>query len=107
MMSDSDRRILRVFAERVRAQYPAAQILAYGSRARGDATWESDLDVCVILPAVTREMEAQISRISWEVGFDNDLLIMAVEFDEAEFARKAEGRHPFVRNILRDGVAAT
>ncbi|MBI5446723.1 MAG: nucleotidyltransferase domain-containing protein [Deltaproteobacteria bacterium] len=106
MMSDNDRRVLGLFAERVRTLYPEARVLAYGSRARGDATWESDLDVCVIMPAVTREIEEKIGEISWEVGFDNDVLITAVEFEQGDFERKANGGHPFVANVLRDGVAA-
>jgi predicted nucleotidyltransferase len=49
MMSDHDHRILEIFAAQVRQQFPEARIWAFGSRARGDATWESDLDVCVVL----------------------------------------------------------
>ncbi|MBI5442217.1 MAG: nucleotidyltransferase domain-containing protein [Deltaproteobacteria bacterium] len=105
-MSEDDKRVLDLFAERVRTLYPTARVLAYGSRARGDATWGSDLDVCVILPTVTTEMEQRISRMAWEVGFDNEVLIMTVTFDGESFERQALGRIPFVKNILRDAVAA-
>jgi predicted nucleotidyltransferase len=36
-MKPSDRKILKQFAERVRAIFPEARIWAFGSRARGDA----------------------------------------------------------------------
>jgi uncharacterized protein len=45
-MTKRDRSILEIFAARVRQHFPEARIWAFGSRARGDATWESDLDVC-------------------------------------------------------------
>jgi uncharacterized protein len=105
-MTTEDRRILDLFAVRVRELFPYARILAYGSRARGDATWESDFDICVILQEFDHETERAISEISWEVGFDNDVVITAVEFDEGTFRRQAEGRIPFVKNILKDAVAA-
>jgi len=106
MMTAEDRRILGLFAARVRERFPDSRILAYGSRARGEATWESDFDICVILPRIDREIERAISEISWEVGFDNDVVIIAVEFDEETFLRQAKGRIPFVNNILKDAVAA-
>jgi predicted nucleotidyltransferase len=105
-MTAEDREILDLFAARVRERFPHVRILAYGSRARGDATWESDLDVCVILQQVNREVEKEISRIAWEVGFNNGIVITTVKFEENAFERKAQGRHPFVKNILKDGVAA-
>jgi len=49
MMSAQDSQILETFATRVRHHFPEARIWAFGSRARGEGTWESDLDVCVVL----------------------------------------------------------
>jgi predicted nucleotidyltransferase len=106
MITAEDREILDLFAARVRRQFPDARIFAYGSRARGEATWESDLDVCVILSQVRGDVEKEITRIAWEVGFENGIVITTVKFEKDAFERKANGRHPFVKSILKDGVAA-
>jgi predicted nucleotidyltransferase len=105
-MTKEDRRILGLFANRVRARFPHARILAYGSRTRGDAAVDSDMDVCVIVTPLDRTIAKEIDRIAWEVGFENDLMISALEFEEASFERKAKGQHPLVSNILKDGIAA-
>ena len=55
-MSPEDRRILDLFAVRVRALAPSAAIWAFGSRARGSAHPESDFDLCLVVPEVTREL---------------------------------------------------
>ena len=49
MMSAQDSQILAMFATQVHQHFPEARIRAFGSRARGEGTWESDLDVCVVL----------------------------------------------------------
>ena len=53
MMTDHDRSILEICAARVCQHFPEARIWAFGPRARGDATWESDLDVRVEVEQLT------------------------------------------------------
>ena len=42
MMSKEDRKILNEFTTRVRERFSDAGVWAFGLRARGEATWESD-----------------------------------------------------------------
>ena len=39
MMSKEDQKILKEFSSRVRSQFSDARVWAFGSRARGEATW--------------------------------------------------------------------
>ncbi|MBW1863147.1 MAG: nucleotidyltransferase domain-containing protein, partial [Deltaproteobacteria bacterium] len=55
MMSKQDRKILDQFTSLVRERFPDARIWAFGSRARGNATWESDFDICIVLNQVNQE----------------------------------------------------
>lgn len=48
MMTRQDRQILNQFVEKVRLKIPDAQIWAFGSRVRGEAKPDSDLDICVV-----------------------------------------------------------
>jgi predicted nucleotidyltransferase len=106
MMSDQDHRILKTFAARVRQQFPEARIWAFGSRARGDATWESDLDVCVVAEELTYKDRHTIGDMAWEVGFEYELVITTVCFTREEFAHGPCSESPLVLNILREGVPA-
>jgi predicted nucleotidyltransferase len=63
----------KIFAAQVRQHFPAARIWAFGSRARGDTTWESDLDICVVLEKLTREDRDAIGHIAWKVGFEHEI----------------------------------
>ena len=106
MMQERDREILEQFAARVRAVFPSAHIWAFGSRTRGDAHPDSDLDVCVVLDRLDADIRGTISDIAWEVGFEHDLLIFTVAFSTEMFERGPASASSLVRTILEEGVAA-
>jgi predicted nucleotidyltransferase len=106
MIQERDKNILNIFAERVRQEFPEAKIWAFGSRARGDAVEESDLDICVVVKNLNKQKWEAISDIAWEVGFDNDVLISTVKFSTEAFEQGPPSESPLVRNIYQEGVPA-
>jgi predicted nucleotidyltransferase len=93
MMSKQDRRIFHEFTARIRQRFPDARIWAFGSRARGVATWDSDFDVCIVLDRL-------------EVGFQNECVITTVAFDADQFENGPMSESTLVANIIREGLAA-
>ena len=105
-MVDHDRQVLDRLALRIRERFPTARIWAFGSRARGTDTSESDLDVCVVLERMDEAVDRVVMEIAWEVGFDSDLVISTVTYSRDEFERGPLSESPLVRSILRQGIAA-
>lgn len=105
-MTTGDRRILSRFAERVRAIAPGAAVSAFGSRARGTAHPESDFDLCVVLPAVTREAREAIYAIAWEIGFAEGGVLAPIVLSREDFESGPLSASTLVRTIRREGVAA-
>ncbi len=106
MMADRDRQILKLFAAHVRKRFPNADVWAFGSRARGDATWESDLDVCVVVDHLIDADRHTLWNMAWETGFEQDMLISVVPFSKDEFEYGPCSESPLVINILREGITA-
>lgn len=104
MLHPEDRRILNEFGNRVRGQFPAALIWAFGSRARGHGDWESDLDVCIVLDQMNSDIDRRIRAIAWEVGLENERVITTVPFSREQFERGPMSESTLVANILREGV---
>jgi len=73
-MRGTDQATLELFVSRVRGRFPAAEIWAYGSRVRGDATAESDLDICVVLDRLHREVETAATPTFSRLGSFPQLL---------------------------------
>ncbi len=106
MMSEQDRRILDQFTSLVREHFPDARIWAFGSRARGNATWESDFDICIVLNQVDKKTDRLIRDIAWEVGFENERVITTVVFDFDQFENGPMSESTLVANVLQEGVAS-
>ena len=106
MLSNKDKKIFNQFASMVRSKFPAAKIWAFGSRVRGDATSESDLDVCVVVDKLDDEFDSAIMDIAWQIGFENDLIISTVTYSKEEFEEGPCSESGLVQNILGYGIAA-
>ena len=103
-MKRRDKRIFTQFAQLVRQQFPDARIWAFGSRVKGTATEESDLDVCVVVHTKNHTIKRNIRDVSWQVGFENDLLISTIIYSDEEFEHGPCSFSPIVKTILREGV---
>jgi predicted nucleotidyltransferase len=106
MMSKQDRRIFHEFTARMRQRFPDARIWAFGSRARGVATWDSDFDVCIVLDRLDHKTDRWIRGVAWEVGFQNECVITTVAFDADQFENGPMSESTLVANIIREGLAA-
>ena len=104
MLSGEDKRILTEFSQRVRRRFPGARIWAFGSRARGEANWDSDFDIYIVLDYVDKEIDGWLREIAWDVGFENERLITTIVLDSEQFEKGPMSESTLVGNIIQDGI---
>lgn len=80
-------------------------VVLYGSRARGDADEDSDVDTLIILDRCQNFWADfhRISPIASSVSLDNDVVISAIPIDAAEYEQR---QSPLLINVRREGKLA-
>ena len=83
---------------------PIRQFRGFGSRARGDATVGSDLDVFLVVDQIDPDLRERISEVAWEVGFENDVVLSTFVVTVEQLERGPIGVSPILRQIEKEGV---
>ncbi len=104
MLTRKDRTIAREFQQRLMAIVPVLDMRVFGSRARGDATEESDLDVFIEVETLTKTLRERIFDLAWEVGFEMDRVISTIVVTRDDLQHGAAGANPLIRQVEREGV---
>ena len=97
-------KILQLIKETVHQQAPNADIILYGSRARGEATKDSDWDIIVIIdkPSMTFSEKGNIDYALWVKGLE-----LGEEINTLEYTRNQWNSLPpslFKHNVLTEGI---
>ena len=80
------------------------EVRLFGSRARGEAHAESDVDLLVVLETAGWDERRDAIDLATDVGLERTLLLSPTVFDRATWALWVEQGRPLAREIERDGV---
>jgi uncharacterized protein len=80
------------------------RVILFGSRARGDALPDSDIDVMVVLKGeVDHEVERRrVIPITAELSLENNVVILSIYVSEKRYV---EEQSPLLRNVRTEGIA--
>ncbi len=77
----------------------------FGSKARGEAVAESDVDVMIELEDYNPSTESEIDEIVFKINLEFDCFISTVIFGRRELEEGPLGESPLYRVIAREGIA--
>jgi predicted nucleotidyltransferase len=103
-LSAMDLRAVRELKTHLQETVPLHRLIVFGSRARGDADPESDLDVLVELNHADLRARKLVTEGAWEVSLRNSMVIMPVTVDRSEWETGVQKSSLLARAIAMEGV---
>ena len=104
-MTTKEKNIVSQLKEKIKEKDPSAEIILFGSHARGDAGKESDWDILVLLNSKNvsfqreRELRHNLLDVELEIGEPISVFVYSKEDWENKFCFS-----PFYKNVKEEGI---
>ena len=97
---------LESYRQALRERFPGLidDIIIFGSKARGDAGPDSDLDVLVVLREGDRQTKNEVRRLGHHLAVLSEAVPSIMVYTKAEWMEREQDGSPFYRAVMRDGV---
>jgi predicted nucleotidyltransferase len=102
-MKDKDRGVALELKNRLAGFVQLVDFSVFGSRARGDAMEDSDMDVFIEVENLDKDLKGRVQDAAWEVGFENFMVISPLIFTRDELENSPLRSSPIVRVIKEEG----
>ncbi len=106
-LSEKEESALGWFRRKLQETFPGrlVQMKMYGSRARGNARKDSDIDVLVVVSTGDWHVADVVYGIATEVFLETGVCVSPKVINRKQYRRLSRIGAPFLKNVVREGVA--
>jgi len=99
--------ILEEFKRRVEQRFPGeiVRLVLFGSKARGDASVESDIDVLVVVRSEDWKLADEIRDIGYELEIAHGVVLSIQVMGQRQYQELKGRGSTFVANVEQEGLA--
>ncbi len=106
LLTEQERQVIQSFVKRLQHRFDGELVsaLLFGSRARGEAMPNSDMDVLVVLVDTPPGIRKEIRHLAAEVWLEYDIFLSTRVWSQAHWHRLEKLQTGFFRSIQHDGI---
>ncbi|NWF56543.1 MAG: nucleotidyltransferase domain-containing protein [Syntrophaceae bacterium] len=103
-LNENEKKAVEALKSRLKERFELRDMRLFGSKARGHASPESDVDIMIELPKRSPEIESEIDDITFEVNLRNDSFITTIVFGQDELQQGPMKESPIYKIIRKEGI---
>jgi predicted nucleotidyltransferase len=102
----SEQTAIKEYLDRIQQRFPdrVVAVMLFGSKARGDADAESDIDLLILVDLEANELRSELWRIAADVSLEYNLVLSPRVFDQNRWAEIRRLRLPLYRAIVSESI---
>lgn len=106
-LTTRERQALTDFVARLKAAYldQVRDVRLFGSKARGDSSSESDLDILIVVAGDESHFRRPISRLGSDIDLEYGVVLSELTMSQAQFDWHRRHRAPLYRNLSEESVS--
>lgn len=103
-MLQRDKEIACIVKQRLTFLTPLVDFRVFGSRAKGTANEESDLDLFIEVEHIDKPLKQKLSEIIWDVGYEVGMVISPLFFSRNEIEKGPMRSSFIIESIMTEGI---
>jgi uncharacterized protein len=103
-LNENERKALETLQGELKERFDVREIRLFGSKVRGQAGPDSDVDIMIELAKRSPEIESDIDDITFEINLGNDSFITTIVFGQDELENGPMKESPIYKMIQREGI---
>jgi predicted nucleotidyltransferase len=105
-LAAKERRVLEEFKKKIQENYPEEQVYLtlFGSRARGEAAKESDMDILVVIRSEDWKLGDRIRELGYDLELRQGIVLSIQVMSQRHVEQLKEIGSQFLHEVEREGI---
>ena len=103
-LNENEKKAVETLKGKLKGRFDVRDIRLFGSKSRGKADSDSDVDIMIELAKRTPEIESEIDDIIFEINLRHDSFITTIVFGQNEVKYGPMKESPIYKVIQREGI---